>query len=232
MSTTGCIASTTERTPSGDRHLKGTATVIALVLITLAPGLGTTDENEDTLPLFPLPSVLDFTRGSGWGVALGVAVEYESAYDGSDEMELEVEPAGAVHWRTGNHLIFWEGIELGWRSRIADDWLMQLGARLEGGREADDSEEGYLDGLDDRDDELVGMLEVRRALGTDWRAWVGGTVRPGTPWGPGSTTAPSPSRWWAATSTWAGGSATRVASGLRTVSRAGTAPPGTPWATG
>jgi hypothetical protein len=29
--------------------------------------------------------VLDFTRGGGFGLALGVGVEYGSAYDGSDE---------------------------------------------------------------------------------------------------------------------------------------------------
>lgn len=147
------------------------------VLLGLASGAVMAEESD--LPLVPLPSVLDFTRGSGWGVALGVGVEYESAYDGSDEMELEVEPAGAVHWRTGNNLIFWEGIELGWRGLLTEEWLLQVGARVEGGREADDSEDGRLDGLDDRDDELVGMVEVRRSLGRDWRAWVGGRVMAG-----------------------------------------------------
>lgn len=68
-------------------------------------GIESAEDQRNDLPLFPLPSVLDFSRGSGWGVALGAAVEYESAYDGSDEMEFEVEPAGAVHWRRGNHLI-------------------------------------------------------------------------------------------------------------------------------
>ena len=81
--------------------------------------------------LVPLPSVLDFTQGDGFGVALGVGVEYEGAYDGSDETELEVEPAGAVHYRKGDHLFFWEGMELGWRGRLADVWLVQAGIRNE-----------------------------------------------------------------------------------------------------
>lgn len=129
--------------------------------------------------LVPLPSVLDFTQGDGFGVALGVGVEYEGAYDGSDETELEVEPAGAVHYRKGDHLFFWEGMELGWRGRLADVWLMQAGIRNEGGLEPDDSEDGRLRGIQPRDSHVVGFLEVRRALGTDWRNWVAARVMGG-----------------------------------------------------
>jgi outer membrane protein len=125
-----------------------------------------------TEALVPLPSVLDFTDGDGWGIALGVSAEYESAYDGADETELEVEPAGAVHYRKGDHLFFWEGMELGWRGRLADVWLVQAGIRNEGGLEPDDSEDGNLDGILPRDSHVVGFLEVRRAVGDDWRNWV------------------------------------------------------------
>jgi MipA family protein len=130
-------------------------------------------QGENELPLVPLPSVFDFTRGGGWGVALGVGVEYETAYDGSDEYEFEIDPAGAIQWRTGNHLFFWEGMELGWRGRLADVWLVQAGARYEDGLEPDDSEDGNLDGFEERDSHLVGFLEVRRAFGQDWRNWIG-----------------------------------------------------------
>ncbi len=125
-----------------------------------------------TEALVPLPSILDFTDGDGWGIALGVSAEYESAYDGADETELEVEPAGAVHYRKGDHLFFWEGMELGWRGRLADVWLVQAGIRNEGGLEPDDSEDGNLDGILPRDSHVVGFLEVRRAVGDDWRNWV------------------------------------------------------------
>jgi len=125
-----------------------------------------------TEALVPLPSVLDFTDGDGWGIALGVSAEYESAYDGADETELEVEPAGAVHYRKGDHLFFWEGMELGWRGRLADVWLVQAGIRNEGGLEPDDSEDGNLDGILPRDSHVVGFLEVRRTVGDDWRNWV------------------------------------------------------------
>ena len=125
-----------------------------------------------TEALVPLPSILDFTDGDGWGIALGISAEYESAYDGADETELEVEPAGAVHYRKGDHLFFWEGMELGWRGRLADVWLVQAGIRNEGGLEPDDSEDGNLDGILPRDSHVVGFLEVRRAVGDDWRNWV------------------------------------------------------------
>ena len=101
-----------------------------------------------------------------------MSAEYESAYDGADETELEVEPAGAVQYRKGDHLFFWEGMELGWRGRLADVWLVQAGIRNEGGLEPDDSEDGNLDGILPRDSHVVGFLEVRRAVGDDWRNWV------------------------------------------------------------
>ena len=125
-----------------------------------------------TEALVPLPSILDLTDGDGWGIALGMSAEYESAYDGADETELEVEPAGAVQYRKGDHLFFWEGMELGWRGRLADVWLVQAGIRNEGGLEPDDSEDGNLDGILPRDSHVVGFLEVRRAVGDDWRNWV------------------------------------------------------------
>ncbi len=130
-------------------------------------------QGETELPLVPLPSLFDFTRGGGWGVALGVGVEYETAYDGSDEYECEIDPAGAIQWRTGNHLFFWEGMEVGWRGRLANIWLVQAGARYEDGLEPDDSEDDNLDGFEERDSHLVGFFEVRRAFGQDWRNWIG-----------------------------------------------------------
>ncbi len=129
--------------------------------------------------LVPLPSVFDFTRGGGFGAALGVGIEYESAYDGSDEYEVELEPLGAVQYRFGNHMLFWEGIEAGYRGLLTERALLQVGARYEGGREASDSEDGRLDGLDSVDDHIVGMLEFRYGLGDDWRSWVGARLMAG-----------------------------------------------------
>jgi outer membrane scaffolding protein for murein synthesis (MipA/OmpV family) len=154
---------------------------IGLILVMLINSIFFDDARaeNDELPLVPSPSVFDYTRGTGWGIALGVGVEYGNAYDGSDEYEFEIEPAGAIQYRTGNNLFFWEGIELGWRNRFADKWLVQLATRYEGGREADDSDDGRLDGLEDQDDHIVGVLEFRRAIIDDWRAWLGGRLMVG-----------------------------------------------------
>jgi outer membrane scaffolding protein for murein synthesis (MipA/OmpV family) len=160
--------------PFNARRWSTLAILASLTVAGPALAAGPTDE-----ALVPLPSVLDFTGGDGWGVALGVSAEYESAYDGADETELEVEPAGAVHYRKGDHLFFWEGFELGWRGRLADVWLVQAGIRNEGGLEPDDSEDGNLDGILPRDSHVVGFLEVRRAVGEDWRNWVAARVMGG-----------------------------------------------------
>lgn len=149
-------------------------TVVSLLLTSPARAEAPTGQS-----LVPLPSILDFTQGQGFGVALGAGVEYESAYDGADETELAVEPAGAVHYRNGNHLFFWEGYELGWRGRLADVWLIQAGVRNEGGLEPDDSEDGNLRGIKPRDSHVVGFLEVRRGIGSDWRNWVGARLMGG-----------------------------------------------------
>jgi outer membrane scaffolding protein for murein synthesis (MipA/OmpV family) len=129
--------------------------------------------------LVPSPSVLDFTRGGGWGVALGVGVEYEAAYDGSDEYEVELDPAGAIQWRSGQHMLFFEGTELGWRGVFDERWLVQAGARYEDGLDPSDSEDGALDGLPKRDSHLTGFFEVRRALDAQWRNWIAGRVLAG-----------------------------------------------------
>lgn len=147
--------------------------IVAAVIVGLVTSVTAKGQNQELEALVPLPSVFDFTRGGGWGVALGAGIEYETAYDGSDEYEFELDPAGAIQWRTGNHLLFWEGVELGWRGRLADVWLVQAGARYEDGLEPDDSEDGNLDGFEERDSHLVGFLEVRRAFGSDWRNWIG-----------------------------------------------------------
>jgi outer membrane protein len=127
--------------------------------------------------LVPLPSVDDFTRGEdGWGFGLGIGIEYESAYEGSDEFGFEVEPAGAVQWRKGNDIFFWAGEALGWRGLRADSWLLEAVVGFDEGRSESDSKDGRLDGLGDRDERVQLVLQARRALDTDWRYWLVGRV--------------------------------------------------------
>ena len=145
-----------------------TLTAVALTLIgTIA--------RADTL--FPMPSVPDVTDDDGWTIGVGAGFEYEAEYDGSDDYGIEAEPVLIVQRRNGNGMWFLEGQELGWRSRIDDRWLVQAGLRFEGGREASEAPE--LEGLGDVDDELVGMVEVRRALGRDWSNWAAARLMAG-----------------------------------------------------
>ena len=132
---------------------------------------------DQEVALVPLPSVDDFTRGEdGWGFGLGLGVEYESAYEGSDEFGFEVEPAGAVQWRRGNDVFYWAGQALGWRGLRADTWLLEAVVAFDEGREEGDSDDGRLDGLGDADEETELVLQARRALGADWRYWLVGRV--------------------------------------------------------
>lgn len=152
------------------------ATVALTTLATLGAGTAQAQEAE---PLFPLPFTPDYTRGSGWGGALGLGIEYETAYAGSDEYGFELDLAGALQWRAGNHLFSWEGLELSWTTRLQDVWYVQVDLGLDGERERDASDDGRLDGLDERDDEFIATGEVRYAFDGEWRNYVGTRISRG-----------------------------------------------------
>lgn len=131
--------------------------------------------------LVPLPSIDDFTKGEdGWAFGLGLGVEYESAYEGSDEFGFEVEPAGAVQWRKGDDIFFWAGEAIGWRGLRSDTWLLEAVVGFDEGREEGDSDDGRLDGLGNGDEATEVVLQARRALDDDWRYWLLGRVVTGS----------------------------------------------------
>lgn len=154
-------------------------TLMTLIVVAMTGLNLTAARAEEAVPLFPLPFTPDFTRGSGWGVALGAGVEYETAYAGSDEYGVEVDPALAIQWRTGNHLFSWEGLELSWTTRQNDRWYIQVDLGFDGEREADASDDGRLDGLDELDDEFTGTGDLRYALDEEWRNYVGTRISVG-----------------------------------------------------
>jgi len=129
--------------------------------------------------LVPLPSIDDFTNGDGWGIGLGLSVEYETAYEGSDEFEIEADPDGGVQWRTGDNIFFWAGEAVGWRTLVSDSWMVQTSVGYEEGREEGDSEDGRLDGLGESDSGVNVLLEVRHTLTEDWRYFLDGRVSAG-----------------------------------------------------
>lgn len=127
--------------------------------------------------LVPLPSVDDFTKGEdGWSLGLGLGVEYESAYEGSDEFGVEVDPAGALQWRSGDNIFYWAGEALGWRGLRADTWLFEVTVGFDEGREENDSDDGRLAGLGDTGEGVELVLQARRAFDADWRYWLDGRL--------------------------------------------------------
>ncbi|MAD77453.1 MAG: structural protein MipA [Rheinheimera sp.] len=125
--------------------------------------------------LVPLPSVDDFSRGEdGWSFGLGLGVEYETAYEGSDEFGVEIQPAGAVQWRSGDNVFFFAGEALGWRGLRSDTWLLEALVGFDEGREESDSDDGRLDGLGNIEEGFQFVLQARRALADDWRYWLVG----------------------------------------------------------
>lgn len=153
------------------------ATGLLLVVFMHAFFFHTALAQDGRTALVPLPSVDDFTRGNdGWSFGLGLGVEYESAYEGSDEYGLEVDPAGAAQWRRGDDIFFWAGEALGWRGLRSDTWLFEAAVAFDEGREESDSDDGRLDGLGDADAGAELVLQARRAFDADWRYWLDGRV--------------------------------------------------------
>lgn len=148
-----------------------------LVVFTNSLCLQSAFAQGEATALVPLPSLDDFTRGNdGWAFGLGLGVEYESAYEGADEFELEVDPAGAVQWRSGDNIFYWAGEALGWRGLRSSSWLLEVAVGFDEGRVEGDSDDGRLDGLGDGDEGAELVLQIRRAFDTDWRYWLDGRV--------------------------------------------------------
>lgn len=135
----------------------------------------------DGVAMVPLPSQDDFTRGEdGWGAGLGLGIEYETAYEGSDEFGLEAQPAGAVQWRNDDNIFYFAGEAIGWRGLRAENWLLEAAIGFDEGREESDSDDGRLDGLGDQDEGAELVLQARRSLTSDWRYWLVGRVVTGS----------------------------------------------------
>lgn len=152
-------------------------TTLLVVVIVQAFFFQAAVAQEGKSALVPLPSLEDFTKGSdGWAFGLGAGVEYEAAYEGSDEYDFEVDPAGAIQWRTGDNIFYWAGEALGWRCLHSKKWLFDAAVGFEEGREEGDSDEGRLDGLGDGEEGFELVLQVRRAFDANWRYWLDGRV--------------------------------------------------------
>lgn len=132
---------------------------------------------DEKTALVPLPSVDDFSKGEdGWSFGIGFGVEYETAYEGSDEFGLEIEPAGGLQWRRGDDVFFFAGEALGWRGVRANTWLFEALVGFDEGRKESDSDDGHLFGLGEQEEGAEFVLQARRALDADWRYWLVGRI--------------------------------------------------------
>lgn len=158
---------------------KFTSVLIALILqATFSQSAFAQDGNA---ALVPLPSVDDFSRGKdGWSLGLGFGVEYETAYEGSDEFGLEIEPAGGLQWRSGDNVYFFAGEALGWRGVRANTWLFEALIGFDEGRKESDSDDGHLLGLGEQKEGAELVLQARRAFDADWRYWLVGRIVTGS----------------------------------------------------
>jgi outer membrane scaffolding protein for murein synthesis (MipA/OmpV family) len=152
-------------------------TILLLAAFANAFLLQAAQAQDQGTALVPLPSVDDFTKGNdGWAFGLGLGVEYESAYEGSDEFGFEVQPAGAAQWRRGDDIFYFAGEALGWRGLRSDKWLLEATIAFDEGRAESDSDDGRLNGLGDTEEGTDVVLQVRRSLAADWRYWLDGRV--------------------------------------------------------
>jgi outer membrane protein len=152
-------------------------TNLLMAICLLGPCAQTAMAQGSNSPLVPLPSVDDFTQGQdGFSVGLGLGLEYESAYEGSDEFGLEASPAGAVQWRRGDDIVYFAGEALGWRGLRWDTWLFDAAIAFDEGRAESDSDDGRLAGLGDAEESTEIVLKARRAFTADWRYWLDGRV--------------------------------------------------------
>lgn len=71
-------------------------------------------------------------------------------------------------------MVYLEGVELGWKSRVTERWLLTLGGYYEDGLAPDDSDDGYLEGIESRDDVISIFAEAKYAFDPQWRNWVAG----------------------------------------------------------
>lgn len=160
--------------------------IITVLCLSLGLFHSSARATDDDAPLVPLPSKPDYTRGDGWGAAVGVGVEYEGDYEGSDNYQIEFDPNVTIQYRFGNQMLYQEGVEFAYRNLLNDEWLVTAGAYYEDGLTEDDSEDGFLDGIEDRDDVFSYFVETKHAFGPSWRNWVAARF----------LTGPSDFGWW------------------------------------
>lgn len=140
---------------------------------------------ENSAPLTSLPSVVDYTNGNGWAGGIGAQIEFAAEFNGSDHSVLSLKPEGAVQWRSGDHMLFWEGFdlnhtELGWRGLMQNKWLIESGVRHEIVIPSSYSRRAGINDLPHRGSHILGFFDAKHSLGSGWKNWVSGRLQAGS----------------------------------------------------
>ncbi|MGR6874725.1 MipA/OmpV family protein [Pseudomonas sp. HK3] len=104
-------------------------------------------------------------------------LETAAVYRGAKHYQMSLKPEGAVQWRKGDHVLFWEGFdinytELGLRSLIQTKWLMEVGARHEIVIPSSRSEQADIINLPHRGSHILGFVDTKHGIDDRWGNWV------------------------------------------------------------
>lgn len=140
---------------------------------------------KNSAPLTSLPSVVDYTKDNGWAGGVGAQIEFSAEFNGSDHSILSLKPEGAIQWRSGDHMLFWEGFdlnhtELGWRGLMQNKWLIESGVRHEIVIPSSSSRRAGINDLPHRGSHILGFFDAKYSLGNDWKNWVSGRLQAGS----------------------------------------------------
>jgi outer membrane protein len=133
--------------------------------------------SESAVSLVPLVSEIDYTNEDGWGGAVGFKFESLATYKGSDQSALELKLDGAVQWRSGDQVLFWENFdinttEFGWKGRLNNNWLLKVGARHETVLPSGKTAAAGIENFPHRGSHLLGFVESKHALDHQWSSWL------------------------------------------------------------
>ncbi len=162
---------------------KGIFRKVAVISILFTLSYSSLAENDYVKPI-PLLTITDNSNGDGIVQSWGINYESSPAYRGSDQYNVEFQIGGALQYRNGNHLFFLEGfnidgVEVGWRSMVTDNTLLQLGARHETVLPTSHLKAGVIKGIEHRGSEVLAFVEGSYLFGKDETYWLTGRLSGG-----------------------------------------------------
>lgn len=139
---------------------------------------------DDSSRNISLASITDHTKEDGFVQVFGINLDYKPAFRGSDKYGVEIQGGGAIQYKNGKHLFFLEGFdidgaELGWRSMVTNNWLLQAGLRHETVLPSSDLKQAKIEGMPHRGSTVFGFVEANYLFGKNERYWLSGRLSAG-----------------------------------------------------